>query len=55
MKRALLALSLLAAGYLAGTVAPHASAADALDGVVNELRAIRTELTQLRRAVERMK
>jgi len=44
---------LLAAGYVAGTLMPHASAADALSGVVAELRGIRGELAQIRRAVER--
>lgn len=58
MRRALVALSLLAAGYLAGTVAPRAQAGNSLDSfreIVSELRGIRSELTQLRRAVEKMK
>ena len=52
MKRAALALALVAA-YVAGTLAPHASAADSLGGVVTELRAIRGELTQIRQALGR--
>ncbi len=55
MRRALLALSLLAAGYLAGTVAPHASAADSIESIASELRGIRSELQQIRRAVEKMR
>jgi hypothetical protein len=52
MRRTALALVLLAAGYVAGTLAPHASAADALGNVVTELRGIRSELRELRRTLE---
>jgi hypothetical protein len=52
MRTAALALALVAA-YIAGTITPHASAADALGGVVSELRGIRGELTEIRRSLQR--
>jgi hypothetical protein len=52
MRNAALALALVAA-YVAGTLAPHASAADSLGAVVSELRGIRTELTQIRQQLGR--
>lgn len=52
MKHTLLALALVAA-YVAGTLAPHASAADSLGGVVTELHGIRDELRQIRQKLGR--
>ena len=52
MKRYLLALALVAA-YVAGTLAPHAHALVSLGDVVSELRGIRTELSSIRRALEK--
>ena len=51
--RTLAAMFLLVLGYTAGTLAPHATAADSADGIVRELRSIRGELTQIRRVMER--
>jgi hypothetical protein len=53
MKRTLLALALLATGYLAGTLAPVAQADTGLAAVVTELRNIRMELRDLRGALSR--
>jgi hypothetical protein len=53
VRRTGLALALLALGYAAGTLAPHAAASDALSGVTRELAGIRSELYQLRRTLER--
>ena len=44
---------LLAIGYAVGTLAPHASAADPAQGIVAELRGIKTELTTIRRVMEK--
>ncbi|HEY6880435.1 MAG TPA: hypothetical protein VI299_20570 [Polyangiales bacterium] len=51
--RTLAALALLAVGFAAGTVAPHAAASDPADGIVHELREIRGEITSIRRALEK--
>lgn len=53
MKRTFAALALLAAGYTAGTLAPHASAADSLQGVVHQLEGIHAELSAMRRVMEK--
>jgi len=55
MKRASIALALIAAGYLAGTLAPRAAALDSLESVASELRGIRAELHTIARSVERIK
>lgn len=52
MKRAALVLALVGA-YVAGTLAPHAAAADSFRDVVSELRGIRTELANIRRQLEK--
>lgn len=52
MRRVVLALALVAA-YVAGTLAPHASASDGLSAVVSELKGIRSELTKIRNDMER--
>lgn len=51
MTRSLAAVLMLAIGFTAGTMAPRA-AADATDKIAAELRAIRGELTGIRRALE---
>lgn len=53
MRRTIITAALLVAAYLAGTVAPHASAADALGGVVSELRGIRQEIQAIRRVMDK--
>lgn len=55
MKRTALTLALIVSAYVAGTLAPHASAADVVGTVVSELRYIRLELHALTAAVERHK
>lgn len=52
MKRTLTTLALLAAGFVAGQVVP-VHAADGADAIVRELREIRGELANIRRAVEK--
>ena len=52
-KRVGLGVLLLAIGYAAGILAPHASAADPTQGIVTELRGIKAELTTLRRVMEK--
>lgn len=53
IRRTLTALALLATGFAAGTIAPHAAALDPADGIVRELREIRGELASIRRALEK--
>jgi hypothetical protein len=53
MTKVALALALLAIGFAAGTLAPHVAASDPADNIVRELREIRTELTNIRRALEK--
>lgn len=49
--RNLITLAAILAAYLAGTMAPHASA-DATHEIVSELRGIRGELAAIRRRLE---
>ena len=44
---------LLTLGYLAGSLHPVASAADGAAGIVHELQNIHTELTNIRRVIEK--
>ncbi|MDB4989909.1 MAG: hypothetical protein JWN04_5087 [Myxococcaceae bacterium] len=44
---------LLTLGYLAGTLAPSASASDGAAGIVAELKNIHSELSTIRRAIEK--
>jgi hypothetical protein len=53
IRRTIATLALLAVGFIAGTLAPHAAASDAADGIVRELRELRTEVTAIRRALEK--
>ena len=53
MNKIIAALALLLAGYLAGTLAPTASAADGAAGIVAELRGIHGELSNIRRVIEK--
>lgn len=49
MRRAAIALLLLATGYVAGTLAPHAAA----DNIATDLHEIRREIESIRRIMER--
>lgn len=51
-RRVILVLA-LAAAYVAGTLAPRATAADSLGGLISELRGIRSEITEIRRTLQR--
>ncbi|MEY4510527.1 MAG: hypothetical protein RLZZ450_2649 [Pseudomonadota bacterium] len=53
--RIIAAALLLTVGYLAGTLRPTASAAEGAAGIVQELKAIRGELTNIRRALEKVR
>ena len=55
MKRVLLALALLTAGYAAGATQPHARATDnsLIADIAQQLSGIRSELQQIRRLMER--
>jgi hypothetical protein len=53
MRRVMWGVVLLALGFVAGTLVPHAQAGDGLDAVVRELHEIRGEITAIRRELER--
>lgn len=55
MQRVIIVVALLAVGFVAGTLAPRAQAADAVQEVVRELREIRQEISSIRRAIERQR
>src|SRR4051812_37822711 len=50
-RRTGITLALIVASYLAGTVAPHASAADSLRELISEVHGIRVELAAIRREI----
>jgi hypothetical protein len=53
MKRTITALALIATGYLMGGAT--AAASDPAQGIVSELRAIRSELLNIRHVMEKLK
>lgn len=55
MRRAAIALLLLATGYVAGTFAPHATADAGLRSIATDLHEIRRETESIRRIMERQR
>lgn len=55
MRRAAIALLLLATGYVAGTFAPHATADAGLRSIATDLHEIRREIESIRRIMERQR
>ena len=54
-RAAAIALLLLASGYVAGTLAPHATADSGIRSIATDLHEIRREIESIRRIMERQR